>query len=490
MNLPIKQLSILLLSILLIVTITPTNATLPADEQVIPTETFAKLAYPLHSLPALTEANQALELTIQTSATISDATLQLETAYEPVVSTYTITPTSISQTAETATLQIIIPEEAQPELYNLTATLTTDNGELQVHQPRCINIYEDINDTFTFIHITDFHVGDYRGLPENPYETLKHRNIKKCIEEINLLHPDFVIISGDLVFGQIHPFDYLYEYPLCYNMLQQIDVPTFLVPGNHDGYHHIVLDGLELWNDYFGPHYHSFDYGDYHFIGLNSYDWPVFNRLTFFVLPFGWGGSLQDQQLQWLEEDLTSHSDSEKTFMYLHHNPMYETISENLFKWPYHNRYQLLDLIDEYNVDMVLGGHVHWDAVEIENDTIFLTTTTPRSGVGEDAYWGYRLIEIQDGEISRYNYKEPHYSIPSYRLNITQTATEDSVTFDLENDLDQDFTILLEATLPLGSYTTDQGIITQTRNNSTHTQLYISLTLHRESTTQVHIRPS
>lgn len=488
MNLPIKKLCILLICTLLILTITPTNATTPTtDEQELPTQALAKLTYPLHSIPALTEANQALDITIQTTATITDAALQLETAYEPVVNTYTIAPTSINQNADTATLTIIIPEEAQPELYNLTATLTTASGELQVHQPRCINIYEDINDTFTFIHITDFHVGDFRGLPENPHETLKHRNIKKCIEEINLLHPDFVIISGDLVFGQIHPFDYLYEYPLCYNMLQQIDVPTFLVPGNHDGYHHIVLDGLDLWNDYFGPHYHSFNYGDYHFIGLNSYDWPVFNRLTFFVLPFGWGGSIQDQQLQWLEDDLSSHGDSEKTFIYLHHNPMYETISENLFKWPYHNRYPLLDLIDEYDVDMVLGGHVHWDAVEIENDTIFLTTTTPRSGVGEDAYWGYRLIEIQDGEISRYNYKEPHYSIPSYRLNITQTTTEHSATFSLQNDLDQDLHVQLEATLPLGSYSTDIGTITQTRNDSTSSQLYISLTLPAQTTTEVHI---
>jgi len=84
----------------------------------------------------------------------------------------------------------------------------------------------------------------------------------------------------------------------------------------------------------------------------------------------------------------------------MHHNPQWDTTSESLIRVAYKNREELLSVIDYNNVDMVLAGHVHHDYVDVANDTIFLTTTTPESSIdSDDGYWGYRLIEIKNGQI-------------------------------------------------------------------------------------------
>ena len=75
-------------------------------------------------------------------------------------------------------------------------------------------------------------IGDTRSFEESIRKTLGYRSVKRCIKEINLLHPDFVIISGDLVFGQLYPFEYRREYKKCYEMIQKFDVPTYLAPGD------------------------------------------------------------------------------------------------------------------------------------------------------------------------------------------------------------------------------------------------------------------
>jgi predicted MPP superfamily phosphohydrolase len=343
-----------------------------------------------------------------------------------------------------------------------------------------------LTDSFTIVHITDFHVGDPRGLLENIQETIGWKSIKKCIEEINLLHPDFVIISGDLVYGQLYPFEYRIEYETCYEMIQHFDVPTFLVPGNHDGYNRILEDGLEFWEEYFGPHYYSFDYGSAHFQALNSYDMNKFQRLTFLVIPLNWGGSFSDEQIQWISQDLQEHEESSLLVQFMHHNPIWNTQGDSLMSKGYTHRDTLLALNKAFDVDLVCAGHVHYDSVSIENDTIYLTTTTPESEIRvSDGYWGYRMIEIQNGEIISYNYKEPKYSIPSYHLSIKQMNISGMGLAEIQNELEMDINAHVKFVLPLGSYHTTSGEITMQRNKGMLTELYITAPVPAQSSSVI-----
>ena len=204
------------------------------------------------------------------------------------------------------------------------------------------------------------------------------------------------------------------------------DVPTFLAPGNHDGYWRLREDGLNYWEEYFGPVYYSFDYGPHHFTSVNSYDWWKFQRFSFLFVALNWGGSIRQRQLQWIEDDLSS-TDADLKFIFLHHNPIWETTNHSLLRNPYKNRLPFLELIDTHDVDMVLAGHEHIDDVTIENDTIFITTTTPESEIRvDDGYWGYRLVTIENGSITSYNYQEPKYSIPSYPVSYTHLRAHET----------------------------------------------------------------
>lgn len=432
---------------------------------------------PRCSAPAFAELNE--EITITVYGTLSSPYyVYLSTAYEPVVDDIWLPVQTVETSGDnTHLITVSIPSGTPIELYNLTVLIEERGMYKKIIEPRAVQVIDSFKESFSFIHITDFHVGDPRGFLESIRETIGWKSIKRCITEINLLQPDFVVISGDLTYGQLYPFEYHREYEICYDIIQQFDVPTFLVPGNHDGYNRILEDGLSYWERYFGPLYYSFEYGDYHFQAINSYDMSKFHRFTFFFIPLNWGGSISDEQLLWIDHDLKHHNGKHHV-QFMHHNPLWDTKQDSLMRKDFENREQLLSIINEYNVDLVLAGHVHYDSVTLENDTLFITTTTPESEIRvQDGYWGYRLIEIEDGTIAHYNYKEPKYSIPSYQLESTKWSEGRLAKADITNELECDITAYVEFVLPAGSYHVSQGQLLQQRTKEDITQLYVKTTV-------------
>jgi len=441
------------------------------------------IIYPLSTIPVIVEKEE--QFIIQFKANnFDDIYAYISTAYEPVVDEYWLTLGDPWLTDDIWNINATIPSIVTSELYNITILVDKNSLLFSATQPRAVSVVEEFSDNFSFVHIADFHVGDPRGFAESIRETIGYKSIKRCIDEVNLLQPDFVIISGDLVFGQLYWKEYSREYPKCYEFIQQFDVPTYLCPGNHDGYWRPFEDGLEFWEKYFGPHYYSFDYDDYHFIAINSYDWsPIFRfSLSFFVV--SWGGSIRDEQLQWIENDLKS-IDSELTFMFIHHNPLWDTKNQGFLRQEYKNRENLMSLINQYGVDMVLAGHVHYDNVTIVNDTIFVTTTTPESSISrKDGYWGYRLVRIENGAITSYNYKEPKYSIPSYKLKATYKSNDKAI---VENQLEIDIIAHLKFVLPKENYVVNYGEIVLQREDETSVELYVETMVTQNSTLTVKI---
>ncbi len=444
-----------------------------------------ELLYPLSTTPIIVEKTQQFSLQVRTEE-FDNVYVLLSTAYEPVVDEFLLSVTNIEFENTYYTITVSLPLSVPEELYNLTV-LVEDNGRMYTDsQPRAVSVVDEISDDFSFIHLTDLHLGDPRGFTESIRQTLGWKSIRKCIEEVNLLKPDFVIISGDLVFGQLYPNEYAREYPKCYRLLQEFDVPTYLAPGNHDCYRRIGEDGVEYWQDYFGPLYHSFEYGTTHFTAVNSYDWPAKNRLSIGPIAFTWGGSIRQTQLSWLEDDLEGAQDATLRFLFLHHNPLWDTTNDSLIGKGYQNRQQLLSLINTYNVDMVLAGHVHYDNVTIQNNTIFLTTTTPESEIREsDGYWGYRMITVENGTITSYNYKEPKYSIPSYHLAVTTKTIARKTKATITNDLDIDITAHIQITLPKASYTIDNALLIQQRENAEKVEYYLQTTIPSRNHTTI-----
>jgi len=145
-------------------------------------------------------------------------------------------------------------------------------------------------------------------------------------------------------------------------------------------------------------------------IMANSYDWPKPSRFAISYIAFNWGGHIGNKQLRWIEDDLKNTNASIK-FLLLHHNPLWDTKNDSLLRNVYEGRKEILYLIGKYGINAVLDGHVHYDNVSILNNTVYITTTTAASRLGnKDAYWGYRMIKVRNWKLNSYNYKEPKYS--------------------------------------------------------------------------------
>lgn len=105
----------------------------------------------------------------------------------------------------------------------------------------------------------------------------------KILEQVNALKPVFVIDNGDLVYsGKPN------QYRIFNQMTSGISTTLCTTLGNHD----IRGDGRETYKKLYGPEYYSFDFGDNHFIFLDS------------SCGYAEKQAIPDVQYVWLERDL------------------------------------------------------------------------------------------------------------------------------------------------------------------------------------------
>ncbi len=449
------------------------------EEKWSETELFnspARIYYPRCSDPVIVEPGNNFTVMFE-CRNFSRLYVYIETAYDKFPDKFNLSVVNVWHD-EMWNAVVELPDKVPYELYNITLSI---DGNI-VSEPRAVAVQE-IKQNFTFIHITDFHIGDPRGLKENISQTIGWKAAKKVVEEVNLWHPDFVVITGDLVFGQLYPFEYSIEYRKLYKILQMFDVPTYLCPGNHDGYVQTGQDGFKFWQKYFGPLYYSFNYGKAHFIMANSYDWPKISREAISYAAINWGGYIGDEQLKWIENDLKN-SNAKLKVIALHHNPLWETTNDSLLHNPYYNREALLNLIWSYGVNAVLDGHVHYDNVTIMNGTVFITTTTCASSLSsDDAYWGYRKIEVRNWKIVSYNYEEPKFSIPTYKINVDKGENYAVIS----NNLNIPLTAHISFFLPDGTYNVKNGEIEMMREVNGMIELYVMAEVNSNDEVKIEI---
>lgn len=150
---------------------------------------------------------------------------------------------------------------------------------------------------------------------------------------------DFGLLLGDIIYqdGQSEAYDKnLFQYfarPFA-------AIPTFAVLGNHDWHVNPDENFLVEWKLPGNGHYYSFDYGNAHFIGLDTKDGDFYNY---------------DEQVDWLKRDLEENADKHRwIIVFLHHNGKsctYKSDNERVIS--------LYPIFEKFNVDLVLNGHAH-----------------------------------------------------------------------------------------------------------------------------------
>ena len=222
---------------------------------------------------------------------------------------------------------------------------------------------------FTFVQISDSHIGFKKEPNKDVIGTLQ-----QTINQINALpaQPALMIHTGDLThLAKPEEFDTVAE------VLKSAKVGNMVyVPGEHD----IFTDDAKLYLERFGKGtkglgWQSFDQKCVHFIGLIN----VAN------LKPGGLGTLGDEQLEWLKNDVAALGDSTPIVVFAH-VPLW-TVYEK-WGWGTQDSGQALALLKRFGSVTVLNGHIHQILQKVEGNMTFHTarsTAFPQPEPGKAA---------------------------------------------------------------------------------------------------------
>lgn len=154
-------------------------------------------------------------------------------------------------------------------------------------------------------------------------------------ELIERHHIDFILHTGDVVYPEGADKDYREKFYLPYKKLLA-RIPIFPVLGNHD----YETQRGRPWLDHFvlpeAERFYSFDYGNAHFIALDSYH-------------------IDAASARWLEQDL-ARTDKTWKFVFFHEPPFSNKEDRTGSAGA---RRLWLPLFEKYKVDLVFSGHDH-----------------------------------------------------------------------------------------------------------------------------------
>jgi Calcineurin-like phosphoesterase len=209
---------------------------------------------------------------------------------------------------------------------------------------------------FTFLQISDSHIGFKAPANPNPTATLE-----EAIGKIGALpeKPAFMIHTGDIThLSKPEEFDGADQ------VIGKARLDTFYVPGEHDivdadvGKAYMERYGRKLGAK--GAGWYSFDQNGVHFVGLVN----VAN------LKAGGLGTLGAEQLAFLEADLKDKSTSTPIVL-LAHIPLW-TVAEN-WGWGTEDAEKALALTKRFGSVTVLNGHIHQIMQKVEGSVTFHT---------------------------------------------------------------------------------------------------------------------
>jgi 3',5'-cyclic AMP phosphodiesterase CpdA len=219
-------------------------------------------------------------------------------------------------------------------------------------------------DALRFVQISDSHIGFDKAANPDVIATLG-----AAVEKIKAepQAPAFVLHTGDLThLSRPAEFDALQQ------VLSELPVPVFYVPGEHD-----MLDEGRTYLQRFGRDmpgdgWYSFDHGGVHFIGLVN----VVNLKAHGL------GVLGRDQLEWLEQDVKRLKGSTPIVVFAH-IPLWSVYPE--WGWGTDDSAEALSYLKRFGSVSVLNGHIHQVMRKVEGRITFhtaMSTAFPQPAPG------------------------------------------------------------------------------------------------------------
>jgi len=256
--------------------------------------------------------------------------------------------------------------------------------------------------SFSFVFMTDIHIQPERRATEG---------VLQAIDAVNKLNPDFVITGGDNVMDasgqQYERADRLYR--LFAETMKSLRMPCHCALGNHEFCRRDKNNKLlqpEQYKDMYkarlGKTYYAFEHKGWHFIVLDS-------------IMFGKGenyyyGQIDPEQMTWLRQTLKSIGKKKAVAVAMH--VLLLSIAYQVQEKGFTPRSvikkktarELVALFEEYNVRIVLQGHLH-----IYEDILYNGIHYVTGGAVCSAWWrgkhngmeeGFVLVTVRGDEVS------------------------------------------------------------------------------------------
>lgn len=214
--------------------------------------------------------------------------------------------------------------------------------------------------SFKFALITDTHVSS----PEN------NEDLRRTVNDINLLEDiEFVIHAGDVTeFGSDE------ELVSAKSILDQLNKPLYIVPGNHDS--NWSESGTNSFLRVFGGETFSFEHNGVQFMGMAS--GPNMRMSP---------GQIPRENLTWFLSELTR-LDTDRPIIFVNHYPMDNSLN---------NWFEVMDALRPFNVKLMLCGHGHANRkLNFEGVQAAMCRSNLRAG---SAYGGYTVISVDSDSI-------------------------------------------------------------------------------------------
>lgn len=243
----------------------------------------------------------------------------------------------------------------------------------------------------SFAIISDPHIGMWE--PDNAAKMFHYNQdvLRWAIDDINSRSDiAFVLILGDLT-KDSEPYNHI----KVKEMLDNLRVPYYVIPGNHD-VNKTSVKGPKMGIEDFVKIYQGHGYNsnrtyysvnpvpNIHLVALDSASDPKVSDT--------WGGAVSQQQLNWLDADLNKTSNV-TTIVMIHHALINHT-GKNDPNWYVDTRGALNDILRKHGVQIVFSGHLHTTDIAYENGLYDIscpaTSTYPLA---------YRLAKIDGNKL-------------------------------------------------------------------------------------------
>lgn len=223
----------------------------------------------------------------------------------------------------------------------------------------CASLAAFAQSGFQFAQITDLHIGTHNA----------DIDLRRTVADINAnADIKFVIASGDITeFGSDA------EIQLAKQIMDSLNKPWYIVPGNHDD--NWSESGTNSFNRIFGNETFSFEHGGFYFLGTNC---GPNMKMSPGQVPYG--------NLVWMDSVLKT-IPTNAPIIFVNHYPLDSSLN---------NWYEVVDRLKAYNIQLYMCGHGHQNKpFDFEGIPAIMGRSNLRA---RDSVGGYNIITIDGGQ--------------------------------------------------------------------------------------------